>query len=213
MPRAPAFPERHPFHITFFRAGFQPHNTLGCPYHFPFSLRLAYGKSAYPERYGSRYAPPAQYCESSRGAPLRFDARLNGRGQSTSSHIRQRTLPYHGLQRPCYALCVLCGIFSVWVVAYLFTCKSIYSADLEAPSAVESAALRAAGRRAEDKRCFTPPSLPRLPRRSAGGTRRERFSSGILSAWGTRYCVCTSPLSTQTFIPIMPYVVSASEIA
>src|SRR5260364_142323 len=33
-----------------------------------------------------------------------------------------------------------------------FTCKSIYSADLEAPSAVESAALRAAGRRAEDKR-------------------------------------------------------------
>src|SRR5260363_407828 len=134
MPRAPAFPERHPFHITFFRAGFQPHNTLGCPYHFPFSLRLAYGKSAYPERYGSRYAPPALYCESSRGAPLRFDARLNGRGQSTSSHIRQRTLPYHGLQRPCYALCVLCGIFSVWVVAYLFTCKSIYSADLEASS-------------------------------------------------------------------------------
>src|SRR5260364_377930 len=58
MPRAPAFPERHPFHITFFRAGFQPHSTLGCPYHFPFSLRLAYGKSAYPERYGSRYAPP-----------------------------------------------------------------------------------------------------------------------------------------------------------
>src|SRR5260363_149531 len=152
MPRAPAFPERHPFHITFFRAGFQPHNTLGCPYHFPFSLRLASGKSAYPERYGSRYAPPAYYGASSRGAPLRFDARLNCRGQSTSSHIRQRTLPYHGLQRPCYALCVLCGIFSVWVVAYLFTCKSIYSADLEAPSAVESAALRAAGRRAEDKR-------------------------------------------------------------
>src|SRR5260364_290244 len=150
MPRAPAFPERHPFHITFSGLDFS---------HIILWVALTISHSHFGWLTGNRLirkdtdpdTPPPLNMASHR-APLRFDARLNGRGQSTSSHIRQRTLPYHGLQRPCYALCVLCGIFSVWVVAYLFTCKSIYSADLEAPSAVESAALRAAGRRAEDKR-------------------------------------------------------------